>query len=135
MQSLPVLASRSSVQVNDDLESMRARPADRLLEVRQLAGDVRLTRPNLECPVSDGNADVVEAKRMKKGVNGDPALHGHVTYPALAMLMKSCSVIHVFQWLCSAASAVFRFCSCPNVHSSTIAEFPVWSNRLGVSQG
>ena len=51
------------------------------------------------------------------------------------MALKSCSVIHVFQWFCSVDRAVCLFCSWPNVHSSTMALLPVLSKRDGVIQG
>ena len=57
----PILTTWGAVEVNDDLETMVARPPDRFLQVRQLAGYVGLARSNLERPVPDGNTDEVEA--------------------------------------------------------------------------
>lgn len=57
---LPILTSGSAVQVNDDFEAVVPSPSDRLLQVRQLAGNVRFPGPDFERPVSDGYADVVQ---------------------------------------------------------------------------
>lgn len=57
------------------------------------------------------------------------------TNPAAAMEAKSDSVIHVSQCFLSAAVATFGSWSWPNVHSSTMASFPVASNNDGVIHG
>lgn len=58
-----------------------------------------------------------------------------MTYPAAAMSMKSCSVIHESQWFFRAERAVLPSWYWANVHSSTIALTPVLSKRLGVIHG
>ena len=55
------------MQVHDDLKAMVACPADSLLQVWKLTGDVWLSGANLESPVADGQPDVVEAK-YRRGV-------------------------------------------------------------------
>ena len=52
------------MKVNDDFEAVVTRPTDSLLEVGKLALDVGLPRANLECPVANWNADVVESEAM-----------------------------------------------------------------------
>ena len=48
------------MEVNNDLKPVRARPSNGLLEVGQLARNVRLPRTDLERPVSDRDANVVQ---------------------------------------------------------------------------
>lgn len=56
-----VLAARSSVQVDEDLETVVPRPANGIVEVLRLTLVVGLTGGDVVRPVSDGNSDVVEA--------------------------------------------------------------------------
>ena len=58
-ESLPVLAARSAVEINNNLETVVPRPGDGLLQIGQLARDERLSRADVEGPVADGDADVV----------------------------------------------------------------------------
>lgn len=109
-------------------------PADSLGEIGQLTLDKRFAAGDVKGPISDGNPDVVQATESKFIVRSSSA-QTNDTHPAAAMAVKSASVIHVFQWLVSAACAVALFCNCPKVHSSTMAEFPVFSNSEGVIQG
>ena len=64
MNSLPVLTARRAVQVDDHFQAMVTRPSNGLLEVGELALDVGLPGANLECPVANWNADVVESEAM-----------------------------------------------------------------------
>ena len=56
----PVLATWGAMQVYDNLQAVVARPGDCFLQVGQLARNVGLAWPDLERPVPNGNADVVE---------------------------------------------------------------------------
>ena len=51
------------MQVNNSFEAVVTRPSYGTLEIGKLAGDIGLSGPNLESPVSDGNADMVESRR------------------------------------------------------------------------
>ena len=109
-------------------------PADSLGEIGQLTLDKRFAAGDVEGPISDRNPDVVQSTEGSVVVRSN-STQTDDTHPAAAMAVKSASVIHEFQWLVSAACAVALFCNCPNVHSSTMAEFPVFSNSEGVIQG
>lgn len=74
----PVLTSRSAVQVNDDLEAVVPSPGDRLLQVGQLARDVRFSRPDFERPVSDGYTDVVQPGSGEMSVRNTTPGRDHV---------------------------------------------------------
>ena len=52
------------MQVHNDFEAVVTRPSDGLLEVGELALDVGFPGANLECPVANWNADVVESEAM-----------------------------------------------------------------------
>ena len=56
----PVLRSRRTVQVDDDLEIVILRPSDSLAKIGKLALDVRLVALNVPSPVTDGKTDVIE---------------------------------------------------------------------------
>jgi hypothetical protein len=55
-----VLTTRSTVQVNDDLQTMLRCPVDSFLEVGELARDEGLVWTNFKRPVTNGYSDVVE---------------------------------------------------------------------------
>ena len=53
------------MEVYDNLQAVVCGPFDRVLEVWQLPRDIRLPRPDLEGPVPDGYADVVQPAAMR----------------------------------------------------------------------
>jgi len=66
--------------------------------------DIRLSSRNVESPVANRKADVVQAEGgMTLSIN--VAVSIDFTYPAAAMSRKSDSVIQVSQWFCSVAKA------------------------------
>ena len=87
------------MEVDDELEAVVTRPCDCLLEVRQLALDVRLAARDVPCPEADWQADVVQAARRSGQSHGTGTMDekAGVAHPAAAMSAKSCSVIHVSQ--------------------------------------
>lgn len=50
------------MEVDDNLDAVRACPRDGLLQVGQLTSDVGLAGSDLERPVSDRDADVVKSE-------------------------------------------------------------------------
>jgi hypothetical protein len=66
----PILGTRRTVEVNDDLEPMVTRPADGIAEVGELSLHVRLAARDVPRPVADGNPDVVQAVRTRERCEG-----------------------------------------------------------------
>ena len=60
-KNTPVLAAGGAMEVDDNLQSVVARPGDSLLEIGQLTGAVRLAGANFERPISDWDTDVVQS--------------------------------------------------------------------------
>ena len=58
---LPILAPRSTVEIDNNFDVVGPRPLDGLLKIRKLSRNERLSRADLECPVADGNSNVVKA--------------------------------------------------------------------------
>ena len=58
---LPILAPRSTVKIDNNFDVVGPRPLDGLLKIRKLSRNERLSRADLECPVADGNSNVVKA--------------------------------------------------------------------------
>lgn len=56
----PILTARSAMQVYDDLQTILCSPFDCLLKVRQLSLNIWLIRTNVERPVTDWQAHMVE---------------------------------------------------------------------------
>ena len=52
MLCIPVLATWSSMKIDDEFETVVAGPGYRVLQVRQLALDVWFSRANLKSPIS-----------------------------------------------------------------------------------
>jgi hypothetical protein len=135
---MPILTSGSTVKVDDNLEIVCLRPTDSLKEIVALPLDKRFARANIIIsPISYRDAHVIESRNRHCAQNilGYRDFRSTVTHPAPAIALKSSSVIHVSQWFNNAARATLISWYCPNVHSSTMAGFPVCSNRLGVIQG
>jgi len=85
------------MQVDDQLEVVVGGPSDGLLEVRQLALDERLIRPNFEGPVTDRQSDMVQAVIYISNQEIKKTKQNKTTNPAAAMAWKSDSVIQVSQ--------------------------------------
>jgi hypothetical protein len=92
--NIPILTSRGTMEVNDDLEAVIESPRNCIQEVRQLSLDIRFTRSNFEGPVANGYPNMVKAgtinkdKKMTKwdlpgGSNGSKVRFG---YPRVPMI-------------------------------------------------
>ena len=60
MENAPILAAGRAVQVNNNPQSVIARPSDSLLEIWKLSRNVGFARADFKRAVSDGYADVVQ---------------------------------------------------------------------------
>lgn len=68
-KTAPVLTARRPMQIYNHLEAVVPCPSDCLLEVRQLTSDVRLSWSDLERPIANGNADMIQSRRGTISVN------------------------------------------------------------------
>ena len=97
MPYVPILATWGTVQVNDDLDPVVACPCYGFLEVGKLAGDVGLAGADVERPISNGDADMVQSMtRHNIGQHtpeGKNTITCKDTHPAAAIAAKSDSVI------------------------------------------
>lgn len=57
---LPILGARGAMQVNNNFDTMIARPTDSFLEVWKLTRDVGLSGAYVKCPIADRNTDMVQ---------------------------------------------------------------------------
>lgn len=60
---VPILTTRSGVQVDDQLEAVVCGPGDGFLDIGQLALDIWLAGSNIEGPVRDRQPDMIQAAR------------------------------------------------------------------------
>ena len=129
----PVLGARCTMKVDDHLQSVVLCPAYSLAEVGKLTLHVWLVALNVPSPEADGQTDMVETNEDDQ--HNEIGKIERETHPAAAMSEKSCSVIQLSQCARSFDVATDLDWYWQNVHSSTMASFPVSSNKLGVIQG
>ena len=61
IENIPILAARSTVEINQDFDSVLSGPLDSLLQVWKLTLTIGLPRLYLKCPVSDRNSHMVQS--------------------------------------------------------------------------
>lgn len=94
------------MEIDYNLQTIIPRPTDSLNEIVVLPLDIRLAGPDLIGPIPDWDAHVIESK---VGINASMFSNGATkTDPALAIISKSTSVIHVFQWFTNVVFATLR---------------------------
>ena len=92
MESSPVLASRSTVKDNHDLQTVFFCPFDGSLQVRQLALDEWFTRLDVKRPVADRDPNVIQSGAYNQTLENIFGIYRtYDTYPAAAIAAKSAS--------------------------------------------
>ena len=69
-----VLRARCAVKIEHNLQTCASSPGDGLIKDSQLALDIRVTLQWCHCPISDGDADMVQTNlsNLVKVVLSDP---------------------------------------------------------------
>ena len=95
------------MEIDDHFEFVRLGPSKSLFKVRELALNVWVACI-VQRPIADWETNVIETAEGERCENAPSLPERHVTYPAAAISLKSCSVIHVFQCCSRAALATSR---------------------------
>ena len=63
---LPILASRSPVKIDNEFQTMVSSPGNGFLQVRYLTLNKRLSGPNLECPITNWQPDMIQPLKLNR---------------------------------------------------------------------